>query len=91
MDKRKNNGGHSTKGKAGRPSKEDEEKVKRMCESAIIKVYGSLEKYYENLAKESKDSFPHLKLLFEYYIGKPKETKDIKMNVNKNFPEWLDE
>ena len=44
MDKRKNNGGHSTKGKAGRPSKEDEEKVKRMCESAIIKVYGSLEK-----------------------------------------------
>jgi len=91
MDKRKNNGGHSTKGKAGRPSKQDEEKVKRMCESAIIKIYGSLEEYYENLAKESKDSFPHLKLLFEYYIGKPKETKDIKMDVNKNFPEWLDE
>ena len=76
--------------KAGNREK-DEEKVKRMCESAIIKVYGSLEKYYENLAKESKDSFPHLKLLFEYYIGKPKETKDIKMDVNKNFPEWLDE
>ena len=51
----------------------------------------ALKSYYENLAKESKDSFPHLKLLFEYYIGKPKETKDIKMDVNKNFPEWLDE
>lgn len=88
-DKRKNNGGK--RDGAGRKSKEDEEKVKRMCESAIVKVYGSLEKYYENLAKESKDSFPHLKLLFEYYIGKPKETKDIKMDVNKNFPEWLDE
>ncbi len=88
-DKRKNNGGKREG--AGRPSKQDEEKVKKMCESAIIKVYGSLEKYYENLAKESKASFPHLKLLFEYYIGKPKETKDIKMDVNKNFPDWLNE
>jgi len=89
MDKRKNNGGKREG--AGRKSKQDEEKVKRMCESAIIKTYGSLEEYYENLAKESKNSFPHLKLLFEYYIGKPKETKDIKMDVNKNFPDWLNE
>ena len=27
MDKRKNNGGHSTKGFAGRPKKADEEKL----------------------------------------------------------------
>ena len=31
------------------------------------------------------------KLLLEYSLGKPKETKDIKMDVNKNFPDWLDE
>lgn len=58
---------------AGRKRKADEEKVRRLGENAIIEVYGSLEKYYIHIAKESKESYPHLKLLQEYVFGKPKE------------------
>ena len=70
-DGRSNNGG-ARKG-AGRKSKASEEKVRRLGITAIEKIYGSLEKYYENIAKESKKSFPHLKLLQEYVFGKPKD------------------
>ena len=59
---------------SGRKSKADEEKVRRLGINAIIDVYGSVEDYYKHIAKESKDSFPHLKLLQEYVFGKPKET-----------------
>lgn len=75
---------------AGRKPKADEEKVRKQCEDAIIKVYGSVSKYYEHLAMESKDSFPHFKLLQEYYVGKPKETKDITINeIQPLFPDEL--
>lgn len=70
-DGRANNGG-ARKG-AGRKRKADEEKVRRLGESAIIEVYGSLKGYYIHIAKESKESYPHLKLLQEYVFGKPKE------------------
>lgn len=70
-DKRKYNGGHKT---AGRKSKAEELKVVKLGTDAIIRIYGSIEKYYDHIAKESKDSFPHLKLLQEYVFGKPKET-----------------
>ena len=66
------NRGGARKG-AGRKSKADEEKIRRLGEDAIIKIYGSIEEYYQHIAKESKDSFPHLKLLQEYVFGKPKE------------------
>lgn len=58
---------------AGRKRKADEEKVRRLGESAIIETYGSLLDYYKHIAKESKTSFPHLRLLQEYVFGKPKE------------------
>lgn len=58
---------------AGRKRKADEEKVRRLGESAIIETYGSLLGYYKYIAKQSKNSFPHLKLLQEYVFGKPKE------------------
>ena len=83
-DKRKYNGGHSTKGRAGRPPKDEEQKVVRLGTEAIIKVYGSLQDYFIHIAKESKDSFPHLKLLQEYVFGKPKETVEtINHNLNR--------
>lgn len=59
---------------AGRKSKASEEKVRRLGLDAIESVYGSIEKYYQHIAKESMESFPHLKLLQEYVFGKPKET-----------------
>ena len=71
LDGRVNNGGKREG--AGRKSKAKEERVRRLGINAIEKIYGSVEEYYEHIAKESKESFPHLKLLQEYVFGKPKE------------------
>lgn len=73
-DGRKANGGHSTKGKAGRPSKADEiqliEKLTPMAEAAY--------KALENGVNSGDYKF--VQLFFAYYAGKPKETKDITSN-----------
>jgi hypothetical protein len=79
-DGRKNNGGNKS---AGRKPKAEEEKVRKLGIDAIIKVYGSVAKYYQHIATESKESFPHLKLLQEYVYGKPKETIE-NTNINYN-------
>lgn len=71
-----NNWGGKRKGQ-GRPSKAKEERVRRLGLDAIEEVYGSVEKYYQHIAKESMSSFPHLKLLQEYVFGKPKEIVEI--------------
>lgn len=83
MDGRKNNGG--ARPNAGRKPKADEEKVRRLGLNAIKEVYGSVEDYYKHIATESKESFPHLKLLQEYVFGKPKETVDINTNPIADF------
>jgi hypothetical protein len=67
---------------AGRKTKSEELKVQKLGIDAITSVYGSVEAYYKHIAKESKDSFPHLKLLQEYIFGKPKETIEQTHNVN---------
>ena len=77
MDGRKNNGGHSTKGYAGRPPKEDEDRIRGLCISAMESIYGSEEKAFEHIADLSRESFPHLKLLLEYAYGKPKDIKTV--------------
>jgi hypothetical protein len=41
--------------------------------NAMREVFGSEEKAWESLAEKAKDSFPHLKLLFEYKYGKPED------------------
>ena len=79
-DGRVNNGG-ARKG-AGRKPKAEELKVQKLGLAAIEEIYGSVGKYYEHLAKESKDSFAHLKLLHEYVFGK---APDIVHNINENF------
>lgn len=81
-DGRKDNGG-ARKG-AGRPSKAEELKVVKLGTDAIVRIYGSIEKYYDHIAKESKESFPHLKLLQEYVFGKPKETIETTHIVNED-------
>ena len=83
MDGRKNNGGKREG--AGRKPKAKEEQVRRLGLDAINKVYGSVEKYYQHIAKESMDSFPHLKLLQEYVFGKPKETIVVENEDNDDF------
>lgn len=80
----KNSHGGARKG-AGRKSKANEEKIRRLGLDAIEKVYGSVEKYYEHIAKESMESFPHLKLLQEYVFGKPKETIIVEENTEEEY------
>ena len=82
-DGRENNGG-ARKG-AGRPTKAKEEHVRRLGLDAIEKTYGSVEEYYEHIAKESMKSFPHLKLLQEYVFGKPKEVIEIQSEDEEEY------
>ena len=77
-DGRKNNGGHSTKGRAGRKSKEDENRIRGLCINAMEKVFGSEEKAFNYIAELAKESYPHMKMLFEYGYGKPTETRVVK-------------
>lgn len=74
MDKRKNNGGHPN---SGRKTKAEE--------VAMIERLSPMEdKAYEALKNgvESGD-FKFVQLYFNYYAGKPKETKDITLNTEQ--------
>ena len=77
MDGRINNGGHSTKGYAGRKPKEDENRIRTLSINALESIYGSEEKAFEHIAELSKESYAHLKLLLEYAYGKPRITQEI--------------
>ena len=50
------------------------------------RAFGSEKKAWEALAHMSKDSFPHLRLLWEYKYGKPKEQKDLNVKQEINIP-----
>ena len=54
--------------------------------NAMKQVFGSEEAAWESLAEKAKDSFPHLKLLFEYKYGKPEDVglDEGKPKVNIN-------
>lgn len=71
MDGRKNNGGHSTKGVAGRKSKDEEQK--------IAEILSPLEPLFLECVKRGleDDQGWAARLYVEYKHGKAKETKDI--------------
>jgi hypothetical protein len=79
LDGRKNNGGHSTKGKAGRKPKADEERLRDMLspyrEETITKVVNIM----RNGEKES-DQLAAAKLLMSYDWGLPKQKTEITTN-----------
>ena len=79
MDKRKNNGGHTT---AGRKSKADE--------VALIEKLTPLEPLaFDALMKGlEKADFKYVQLFYNYYAGKPRETKDI--SINEDLPLFID-
>ena len=79
-DGRKNNGGNKN---AGRKPKAEELKAAKYGLDAITKIYGSVDKYWQFIAKESKESYPHLKLIHEYIYGKAKEKIDITSDGDK--------
>ena len=77
-DGRKNNGGHSTKGRAGRKPKADELAFIERLDNII-----DSDEAIKTLKELIKDNnFPALKLYIEYRFGKPKETIE---NINHNF------
>jgi len=71
MDKRKNNGGHPN---SGRKSKAEEIAMIERLSPMQDKAYKALEQGVEN------GDFKFVQLYFNYYAGKPKETKDITLN-----------
>ena len=82
MDGRKNNGGHSTKGFAGRKPKDEE-----------IKLVERLSPLEDDALKALTDGVKSgdikwITLYLNYYLGKPRETRDI--NVNEDLPLFLD-
>lgn len=58
------------------PAKMNKAKLNRMSVysvNAIIDEFGSEADFFKHLAKESKESYNHLKLLLEYAYGKPED------------------
>ena len=73
MDGRKNNGGHSTKGFAGRKPKSDEMKLVERLTPLEDAAFDALKKGVES------GELKWIQLYLNYYLGKPKETKDIRL------------
>jgi hypothetical protein len=67
-DKRKNNGGHTT---AGRKSKAEEVKLIEKLGALEPSAFMALEQGLE------RGDFKFVQLFYNYYAGKPRETKDI--------------
>jgi hypothetical protein len=85
-DGRKNNGGHSTKGKAGRPPKADEQKLIETLKPLMPAAYKALES-----ALKEEQSWA-VKLAMEYFYGKPHQTVDNNIKVEEiKRPIWFDE
>ena len=72
-DGRKNNGGHSTKGKAGRPKKADEIKLIETMDAVMIPTEA-----WEQLAARVKDGDTQaIKTWLAYRYGQPQAKMDL--------------
>jgi hypothetical protein len=80
MDGRRNNGGHKT---AGRKSKAEEvnliEKLSPLEDAAYIALKDGVE----------RGDFKFVQLFYNYYAGKPRETKDI--TINEDLPLFMED
>lgn len=81
-DGRKNNGGHSTKGKAGRkPKCEEQQLIEKLSPLADVAF-----KALEDGLKEGENWA--VKLFFEYTYGKPRESVKIDATVENKVKEY---
>ena len=87
MDKRKQNGGHSTKAKGADKRKNE---YKDVVKSVVtVEKLADVLKMLLGKAIDEQD-IPASKLLLEYSLGKPTETKDITINeIQPLFPDEL--
>lgn len=78
-DGRKNNGGHSTKGKAGRKSIIDELKTRQLILSTLKRIYRkelddeNIELFLKTFIQEPAGQ----KFIAEHLLGKPKEHVEV--------------
>ena len=91
-DKRKLNGGNSTKA-----TRADDKRLKTnknlldqyISENVDVEKIKTLLEAHYKLAVNGDSRSANIYL--NYVLGKPKETRDIEVKLNKNFPDWLDE
>jgi len=78
-DKRKNNGGHSTKGYAGRKSKENQLKLIEQMDA--VEIPDTLWRILADKVKEGDTQA--IKIWLSYRYGKPKQYTDVTTNGNQ--------
>jgi len=74
MDKRKNNGGHSTKSN-GTDKRKNEYRSALEIAGSVQEVVDVLKTVYDRAV--NKQDMTAAKLYLEYYLGKPKESVDV--------------
>lgn len=79
MDGRKNNGGHSTKGKAGRKPKAEEQRLRDILSPYRLETIEKVVNIMRSAEKES-DQLAAAKLLMSYDWGLPKQSMDVTSN-----------
>lgn len=82
MDNRANNGGHSTAGKAGRPSQRDELKAIDLASPHVENAFTTIAEIMINPDENSKDRIAASKILIEYGCGKPEQNVNSNVNIN---------
>jgi hypothetical protein len=82
MDNRSNNGGHSTAGKAGRPSQRDELKAIDLASPHVENAFITIAQIMINPDENSKDRIAASKILIEYGCGKPEQNVNSNLNIN---------
>ena len=83
MDNRKNNGGHSTKGKAGRKPKDEEQRIRDLMKPYSLDAIQCLANIIVDEKARHSDKISASKLIIEYTYGKPKETVETTHNINE--------
>jgi hypothetical protein len=82
MNNRSNNGGHSTAGKAGRPSQRDELKAIDLASPHVENAFITIAEIMINPDENSKDRIAASKILIEYGCGKPEQNVNSNVNIN---------
>lgn len=83
MDKRRNNGGHSTKGFAGRKPKDEENRIRDLMRPYSLDAIQCLANIIIDDKAKNADRISASKIIIEYTYGKPKETVDTNLTVNE--------
>lgn len=82
-DGRKNNGGHSTKGRAGRPKKADEQRIRDLVSPYRDEVISTVVEIMRNAEKDA-DRLAAAKLMLAYDFGQP--TQQVNANIKSETP-----